>query len=110
MFNPCHVCCLSIAIVSLSKYNKISELCALYVYSTAFGGWIGLIFAGNEEMYSIAELSVYYVEHLFTSFLGPLILSISGRFDPLSYAAFPLPVFGFTLFCMYMRLFLTPLS
>ena len=110
IFNPCHVCALAIAVVSLSKYSIASEFCALYVYSSAFGGWIGLIFAENEEMYTTLELSTYYVQHFFTSFLGPLILCISGRFDPLDYFAFPLPVAGFHLFCLYMKVFLTPLS
>ena len=39
-----------------------------------------------------------------------MILSISGRFDPLEYAKFPLPVCGFHLFCLYMRYFLSPLA
>ena len=72
--------------------------------------WIGLIFAENEEMYTFLELGIYYLQHFFTSFLGPLILSLSGRFDPLSYAAFPLPVCGFHLFCLYMRLILYPFA
>ena len=67
------------------------------------------MFAENEE-FSKFELVVYYVEHAFTSFLGTLILSISGRFDPLEYVKFPLPVCGFHLFCMYMRYFLSPLA
>jgi hypothetical protein len=53
---------------------------------------------------------VYYVEHLLTSFLGVLVLCLSGRFDPLQYASFPLPVSGYHLFCIYMRFFLMPLS
>ena len=59
---------------------------------------------------TIAELLVYYVEHAFTSFMGPVVLSLSGRFDPLTYTAFPLPVCGFHLFVAYMRYFLTPLA
>ena len=56
------------------------------------------------------ELLVYYTEHAFTSFLGPVVLSLGGRFDPLSYAGWPLPVCGFHLFVAYMRYVLTPLS
>lgn len=79
------------------------------MYSSAFGGWIGLLWSENEELPFI-ELFVYYLEHFFTSFGGPLILSLSGRYDPLTYTKFPLPVFGFHLFVMYMRWVLTPLS
>ena len=109
IFNPCHFCALAIAVLSLSKYSIASEFLALYIFSSAFGGWIGVIFAENEEL-SLLELTVYYVQHCFTSFLGPLVFSLSGRFDPLSYSAFPLPVCGFHLFCLYMRLFLCPLA
>ena len=109
ILNPCHVCALAIGVLSLSKYSLKSEFLALYIFSSAFGGWIGLIFAENEEL-PIIELSVYYIQHFFTSFLGPLVLSLSGRFDPLTYAAFPLPVCGFHLFCLYMRLFLCPMA
>lgn len=61
-------------------------------------------------MENLSEVICYYIEHAIASFLGPLILSISGRFDPLEYARFPLPVTGFHLFTMYMRYVLTPLS
>lgn len=71
--------------------------------------WIGLIFSENDELPPI-EVFIYYVEHFFTSFGGPLVLSLSGRFDPVEYAAWPLPVAGFHLFTVYMRYVLTPLS
>ena len=56
------------------------------------------------------ELLVYYMEHSFASFLGPVVLSLSGRFDPLSYVRWPLPMCGFHFFVAYMRFVLTPLS
>merc|ERR1712051_668366 len=42
--------------------------------------------------------------------MGSVVLSLSGRFDPLYYFKMPLPVSGFALFCLYMRWILTPLS
>ena len=56
------------------------------------------------------ELIIYYIEHLFTSFMGPVFLCLSGRFNPLTYVNWPLPVCGFHIFCAYMRYVLTPLS
>ena len=38
ILNPCHVCALAIAILSLSKYSIASEFLALYIFSSAFGG------------------------------------------------------------------------
>lgn len=80
-----------------------------YHFCTFFSRWIGLIFSENEEM-SQAELLVYYTEHSLASFLGPLVLCLGGRFDPLAYAGWPLPACGFHLFVIYMRFVLTPLS
>ena len=71
--------------------------------------WIGIIFAENDGYVGL-DWFIYYLEHAFTSFLGPLVLSLSGRFDPLEYVSFPLPVSGYHLFCIYMRYFLMPLS
>ena len=100
--------CLVHLLVGVRRVSVVSLLIEFYLLTSH--RWIGLIFAENEEMYTMFELSVYYVQHFFTSFLGPVILSLSGRFDPLTYASFPLPVCGFHLFCLYMRLFLTPLA
>lgn len=75
-----------------------------------FSRYIGIIFAENEEIFTWFEWIIYYVEHAFTSFLGPLVLSLAGRFDPLEYFKFPLPVAGYHLFGLYMRYVLTPLS
>ena len=109
MFNPCHVVNLFLIIVSLTKHSRLGEICALMVYSFAFGGWIGIIFNENED-FNAFENFIYYSEHAFASFLGPVLLSLAGRYDMMSYVKFPLPWFGFILFTLYMRYFLTPLS
>ena len=124
MFNPCHIVGVSnlkllvlqmlslqmaLIIIGFSKFSVKVEMLALFVFSSAFGGWVGLIWAEIEE-FSTLEHIVYYTEHLFTSFLGPVVLSLSGRFDPLKYTGWPLPVCGFHIFCVYMRYVLTPLS
>lgn len=109
MFNPCHLTTLLIAVVGLSRFTIFTEMLVLYIYSSAFGGWIGIIFSENEELTHL-EIFVYYCEHFFTSFGGPLIFTLFGRFDPRDYIAFPYPVMGFHMFCLYMKIFLTPLS
>lgn len=109
MFNPCHIVNLFLVIVSLRKHDRLGELCALAVYSFAFGGYIGIIFNENEG-FSLFELIIYHSEHAFASWLGPLILSLSGRYYFLSYFKFPLPWFGFIIFTIYERYMLMPLS
>jgi len=96
-------------VIAFSKFDVKVEMLALFVFSSAFGGWIGLIWSENEEM-PVIELVIYYTEHLFTSFMGPVVLCLGGRFDPLNYVGWPLPICGFHIFCAYMRYVLTPLS
>ena len=60
MFNPCHFTAVMLAYVSLTPFSRVSEMVALYVYSNAFGGWIGIIFSENHEL-SMTEQVIYYV-------------------------------------------------
>jgi hypothetical protein len=109
MRNPCHMVTVLLIIVGFSKFSRFSEMVALAIFASAYGGWIGLIFSENEEL-PIQELVIYYVEHAFTSFLGPLTLCLAGRFNPLEYAS---PIFingGYMLFTIYMRWVLCPVS
>ena len=100
MLNPCHVVNLFLVIVCMRPHSRLCELTALAVYSFAFGGYIGILFNENEG-FNTFELWVYHVEHAFASWLGPLLLTIAGRYDFLSYCKFPLPWFGFILFSLY---------
>jgi TMEM164 family len=109
MLNPCHIVNLFLVIVSVRDHDRFGELCALAVYSFAFGGYIGVIFNENEG-FDLWELLVYHCEHAFASWLGPLILSLTGRYDFLSYVKFPLPWFGFAIFTIYERYILMPTS
>ena len=81
----------------------------MLVFSSAYGGWIGLIFSENEELPAI-EIIIYNIEHFLASFGGPLILYMCGRYDPFKYAT---PAFvngGYMFFTIYMRWFLCPIS
>lgn len=109
MFNPCHVVNLFLIFICFSRHSRLGEIFALGVYSFAFGGWIGIIFSENDGL-TFIELVIYYTEHAFASFLGPVLLSLAGRYGMSSYMKFPLPWFGFILFTLYMRYVLTPLS
>lgn len=109
MFNPCHVVNLFLIVISFGRHSRLGEICALMVYSFAFGGWIGIIFNENEGFTNFEHL-IYYSEHAFASFLGPVVLSLAGRYNMTSYMKYPLPWFGFILFVLYMRWILMPLS
>ena len=109
MINPCHIVNLFLVIVSMTSHGRLGEFCALATYSFAFGGYIGVIFNENEG-FGFFELVVYHTEHAFASWLGPLVLSLSGRYDLRSYFKFPLPWFGFIIFTLYERYLLTPVS
>jgi len=53
---------------------------------------------------------MYYVQHVFASFLAPLILFCGGRYSATDQLRWPLPIFGFMGFSLYMRFILTPFS
>lgn len=53
---------------------------------------------------------MYYVQHVFASFLAPFLLFMGGRYSASDQLRGPLPYFGFLCFSVYMRCFLTPLS
>lgn len=84
ILNPCHVTSLLQAICCLCPFNWYTETVALTSFAFNFGGWIGLIFT-ELEGYSTGDVIVYFVQHVFASFFGTLVLSISGRFDILAY-------------------------
>jgi hypothetical protein len=98
-----------LGIVLTSDYSQASELLAMAVFSSAYGGWIGIIFSENDEL-PYDEIVVYYIEHALASFGGAVILSLSGRYDPFKYAK---PAFingGYLYFTTYMRWVLCPMS
>jgi|688.fasta_scaffold373770_1 hypothetical protein len=110
ILNPCHALTFFLSIVCLTSYNQLSELFAIAVYAFAFGGWLGLLISENDEHTPVVYIVVYYLQHLICSFVGPVILSLNGRYNMQSYMKFPLPWFGFILFAFYMRWVLMPIS
>ena len=52
----------------------------------------------------------YHVEHQINSYVGPVILCLSRRFDMLEYMDWRYPMLGYTVFVIYMRWFLSPMA
>lgn len=67
------------------------------------------MFAENEELPAF-EILVYYFQHAWIAGIASFILYRKGRYSPFQYSRQPLPYFGFILFVIYMRYFLTPLG
>eukprot|EP00347_Sterkiella_histriomuscorum_P008871 403343426 len=76
--------------------------------NTAFS-WLGIVFGEIDEL-SELELLVYYIQHVFAALMAPLVIFWAGRYKADDYIIYPLPIFGFVLFTIYMRYFLTPIS
>ena len=68
-----------------------------------------MIFTENEGL-PFGEVVTYHIEHAFNSYLGPLILCLSGRFDILEYFNWRYPMMGYNMFVLYMRWILTPVA
>jgi hypothetical protein len=109
MLNPCHVVNFFLIVICFTNHGRLGEICALGVYSFAFGGWIGTIFSENDG-FSFVENLIYYSEHTFASWLGPVLLTTSGRYAMPYYTRFPLPWLGFIIFVLYMRYLLMPVA
>mmetsp|Transcript_24800 Transcript_24800/g.33186 ORF Transcript_24800/g.33186 Transcript_24800/m.33186 type:complete len:109 (-) Transcript_24800:346-672(-) len=84
MLNPCHLTSLLQIICCFCPFNYFTESVALTSFAFNFGGWIGLIFT-ELEGYSNADVFVYFLQHVFTAFLGTIVLSLKSRFDILAY-------------------------
>ena len=101
---------LLLVIVSFTSFSRLGELCAIASFSFAFGGWLSLVINYNPEDTSSYELFFYYFEHVWVAFFGPIVMSVGGRYNMLSYLKFPLPWFGFMTFNIYMRYILMGFS
>ncbi len=49
MFNPCHAMTLSLIICCLTSHSRVGELAAIYSFTFAFGGWLGLLISEADE-------------------------------------------------------------
>jgi hypothetical protein len=93
----------------LSDFSKGSELLTLALFSSIFGGWIGIFFNENDGL-PFHEIVMYYVQHVLASFGGPLILLMCGRYNLFDWMH---PIYingGFIYFTIYMRFVLCPVS
>ena len=68
-----------------------------------------MVWAENGEL-SYIEHVMYYVQHVFASFMAPFVLYMGGRYSASDQLRWPLPYFGFMGFSLYMRYILTPMS
>lgn len=80
ILNPCHAANFFLIFLCFTKHSFIGELFAFSLYGFSFGGLLGIIFHENHDL-EYFEVLVYNIQHLFVAGLGPLMLSISGRYD-----------------------------
>lgn len=109
ILNPCHAVTFTLGLVSLLPFNKFTDILVTFSIGSCFGAWIGIAFAENQEL-SFYEHVLYYVQHVFASFMAPFILYLGGRYSSTDQLRWPLPYLGFLGFSMYMRYILTPIS
>lgn len=109
ILNPCHAANFFIIFLTLTEYSFVGEIVALAFYGFSFGGWLGMIFSENEGL-PFAEVLVYHIHHSIVSGLGPVILSIGGRYDIRRFASFSVINCGAILFTLYERWVLMPVS
>ena len=109
ILNPCHASNFFLIFLCFTPFSIVGELFAFSLFGFSFGGLLGLIFTENEDL-PFFEIFVYYVQHVFVAGLGPLILSLSGRYDIRNYVKYPLPWLGAIFFTLYERFLIMPMS
>ena len=109
MLNPCHASNFFLIYLSFTPYHLAGELVAFSLFGFSFGGLLGIVFNENEGL-PLSEIVVYNIQHALVGFLGPLILSLAGRYDIRKYTQFPLPWVAAIFFSLYERFVLMPMS
>ena len=80
MLNPCHAANYFLIYLCLTPYHFTGELVAFSLFGFSFGGLLGIVFNENDGL-PFSEIVVYNIQHVLVAFLGPLILSLTGRYD-----------------------------
>ena len=109
ILNPCHLTTLLFGIVSILPLSRITELLYPFAIGGCFGAWLGIVWAENGEL-SYIEHVCYYIQHYFAAFLAPLVIYFGGRFSISDHLRWPVPLYGFVGFTIYMRYVLTPMA
>lgn len=109
IFNPCHVLTFCFGLVSLLPFNRFTDCLMSFSIASCFGAWLGIVWAENGEL-SPLEHYMYYIQHIFAAFMAPFVLYLGGRYSASDQLRWPLPLFGYLGFTLYMRFFLTPVS
>lgn len=109
MLNPCHFSCLLLIYLCFTKESPTGQFIALSFYAFTFGGILGIIFTENEGLPMI-DIVFYYIHHLLVGLIGPLVLSLCGRYDIRNYTQMELYLMAPCIFSFYMRWILTPVS
>lgn len=78
--------------------------------SNVSGPYIGMIFAENDELEKDIEIYFYWIQHVVSATIAPLVLLLSGRFAHSTYLNPFTIIAGYQIFTTYMRVVLTPIS
>lgn len=100
LLNPCHASNFFLIYLCFTDFHLVGELFAFSLFGFSFGGLVGILFSENVDLPFLEEL-VYNVQHIFVAVLGPLILSLCGRYDLRNYVKYPLPWVGTIFFSLY---------
>ena len=110
LFNPCHIITLVWAICLTTKHSIVTQVLFLYGHANVFNPYLGMLFAENDELEHSIEIVSYWLQHATAAFIAPAVLIIWERYGYRSYFNIWNILWGYQLFWLYMRFFLTPLA
>ena len=109
MFNPCHLSCLQISYVCVSKRTYFTCYIFNMVLSFAAGVSAGAFFADTTGQEMPFESELFYITHYLFLF-GILLLFFSGRYKAAWFNEFEFGIVGFAWFGLWNRIVCYSLS
>ncbi|KAL4492477.1 hypothetical protein ABPG72_005612 [Tetrahymena utriculariae] len=113
MHNPCHYVLLFSGILLTTEKTKVKAVIFVSYIRWLYGPITALVFPVTNGMVLPWEEEFFWIEHYLAAFIGPLCLTLCGRYGFFKMSFWDLLVhqyFGFAIHILYMRFIMVPQS
>lgn len=110
IMNPCHVLGLIQGYLLISPSGLTQRKIYTVLINTLFSPWIAIFFPVTVGLPGPYEVPMFWVEHFLCALINPLILSLTHRYYTPATISVRNHLFAHTVFGVYQRFILLPLS
>jgi len=110
MLNPCHGINLIQGYLLISRNDIKQRTIYSAMMNFLFSPWIAIAFPVTRGLDSPFEIPMFWLEHYMAGLINPLVLSICGRYYSKNTISVKNHIFSHSLFGLYQRIILFPLS